>query len=113
MSDYETETIDDETKAEIAAEFLKYAPPGEFNEVYNDVAVLVDDENILKKGAAEAVPHYNLEQFLPVDVPNSKDKLMAEICSSRFINTSEYGLIEPKKSSFKTECLKNNIKVLW
>ena len=33
MSDYEQEApIDDETKAEIAAEFLKYAPPGEFNE---------------------------------------------------------------------------------
>ena len=109
MSDYETETIDDETKAEIAAEFLKYAPPGEFNEVYNDVAVLVDDENILKKGAAEAVPHYNLEQFLPVDVPNSKDKLRAEIFSSKFINwyTSEYELIGPLGTS---ECLKGNIE---
>lgn len=33
MSDYEQEApIDDETKAEIAAEFLKYAPPGEFEE---------------------------------------------------------------------------------
>lgn len=46
--------------------------------VYNDVAALVDDENILRKGAAEAVPTYNLEQFLPVEVPNSKDKLWAE-----------------------------------
>jgi len=77
MSDYEQEApIDDETKAEIAAEFLKYAPPGEFNEVYNDVAALLDDENILRKGAAEAVPTYNLEQFLPVEVPNSKDKCL-------------------------------------
>jgi len=75
MSDYE-ESIDDETKVSIAAEFMRYAPPGEFNEVYNDVAALVDDETILKKAAAEAVPQYNIDQFLPVALPNSKESCL-------------------------------------
>ena len=75
MSDYE-ESIDDDTKVTIAAEFLRYAPPGEFNEVYNDVAALVDDETILRKATAEAVGQYNVEQFIPVSVPNTKDKCL-------------------------------------
>lgn len=75
MSDYE-ESIDEETKVTIAAEFLRYAPPGEFNEVYNDVAALVDDETILRKATQEAVAQYNVEQFLPVEVPNTKDKCL-------------------------------------
>ena len=52
MSDYE-EPIDDETKVAIAAEFMKYAPPGEFNEVYNDVAKLIANDDLLKQATAE------------------------------------------------------------
>ena len=51
MSDYD-EPISDETKVEIAAEFMKYAPPGEFNEVYNDVAKLVDNPDLLKRATS-------------------------------------------------------------
>ena len=51
MSDYD-EPISDETKVEIAAEFMKYAPPGEFNEVYNDVAKLVDNPELLKQATS-------------------------------------------------------------
>ena len=52
MSDYD-EPIDDETKVEIAAEFLKYAPPGEFNEVYNDVTKLVNDPELMKQATSQ------------------------------------------------------------
>ena len=52
MSDYE-EQIDDETKVAIGAEFMKYAPPGEFNEVYNDVAKLLANEELLKQATSE------------------------------------------------------------
>ena len=51
MSDYD-EPISDETKVEIAAEFMKYAPPGEFNEVYNDVAKLIDNPDLLKRATS-------------------------------------------------------------
>ena len=57
MSDYE-EQIDDETKVAIGAEFMKYAPPGEFNEVYNDVAKLLANEELLKQATSEVSQLY-------------------------------------------------------
>ena len=54
MSDYE-EPIDDETKVSIAAEFMKYAPPGEFNEVYNDVAKLIANDELLRQATSEVI----------------------------------------------------------
>ena len=85
MSDYE-EPIDDETKVSIAAEFMKYAPPGEFNEVYNDVAKLIANDELLRQATSEvrttfittsilillqAVGEYNIQQFTPVELGES------------------------------------------
>jgi capping protein alpha len=74
MSDYEQEIIDDETKVSIAAEFMRYAPPGEFAEVYNDVAALVNDDAILKRATSEAIGQWNVDQFLPVNLKNDQQQ---------------------------------------
>jgi len=75
MSDYE-EQIDDETKVAIGAEFMKYAPPGEFNEVYNDVAKLLANEELLKQATSEAVGDYNIQQFTPVNLESNEKCLL-------------------------------------
>lgn len=62
----------------IASEFLLQSPPGEFNEVFNDVRALLQDDPLLEKGAClEAVKRYNKAQFVPVLPEQGAEQLVS------------------------------------
>ncbi|KAI8067795.1 F-actin-capping protein subunit alpha [Gongronella butleri] len=56
-------------KVDIASSFLLASPPGELNDVFNDVRTIINDDEALQEGLLGALEQYNTEQHTTVQLP--------------------------------------------
>ena len=61
---------------QIASDFILSSPPGEFNEVFNDVRVLLGNDQLLKDGGADAFAKYNEDQYTPCPLPDAAESVL-------------------------------------
>ncbi|KIJ64463.1 hypothetical protein HYDPIDRAFT_111793 [Hydnomerulius pinastri MD-312] len=58
-------------RIQTASSFVLQSPPGEINDVLNDVRNIVSDDEALQEGILPALREYNLAQYVVVDVPEA------------------------------------------
>lgn len=63
--------MDASERIQAASSFLLQSPPGEINDVLNDVRNIISDDDLLKEGILPALKEYNLAQFITADVPGT------------------------------------------
>ncbi|KAI8823584.1 F-actin-capping protein subunit alpha [Fimicolochytrium jonesii] len=82
--------LSDEAKLQIVGGFLKESPPGEINDVFNDVRVLLEDEALLENGVTSCFQEYNLEQFATVVPPGQQHQVIlskyGQLDGERFVD---------------------------
>ncbi|KAJ8302307.1 hypothetical protein KUTeg_021294, partial [Tegillarca granosa] len=104
MADY-GEPISDKEKVNIVSDFILHAPPGEFNEVFNDVRILVNDDNLLREGASGAFAQYNKDQFTPCKIEGSNESVSIQMYDHLRKEASDY---QPADSDRTAEPWRSN-----
>lgn len=90
--------ISDEEKVRIAGQYLLASPPGEFNDVFNDIRVLIGNDALLQRGVSKQFEQYNSEQFTPVDMPGQNYKVIV----STFGQVDSTHYIDPRSKQVFT-----------
>nr|XP_034987595.1 F-actin-capping protein subunit alpha-1-like [Zootoca vivipara] len=87
-------------KAQVVSRLLKQAPPGEFNEAFSDLRMLVDDDTMMCEEVASLCAVHNKDNFIPV-----KSK-KCEVLLTRHNELEENRFLDPQnRVSFKYDHL--------
>ena len=75
------EAISEADKFKIASNLIQEAPPGEFSEVWNDVRILVNDDNLMTQ-CMPAAAQYHKDQMLSIKYDNDSPRVRADFLLS-------------------------------
>uniref|UniRef100_A0A1I7Z6E2 F-actin-capping protein subunit alpha n=1 Tax=Steinernema glaseri TaxID=37863 RepID=A0A1I7Z6E2_9BILA len=102
--------VPDSEKARIASEFIMHAPPGEFNDVFNDVRILLDNDELLKEKCGPAITKHYKNNFAPVQLEGTGEPTLMtpfnELPDGRFFDPKSEKVFRYdflKKEAFEIE----------
>jgi len=86
--------ISDDEKRQIVHQLLMQTPPGEFNNTFNDVRLLVDNDGIMKQ-CGKTYMDYWLEQQVPVSVGDTNTDKGERVALCREARQSDGSFLAP------------------
>lgn len=81
-----------EERVKIASGFLLDSPPGEVNDVFNDVRALINNDEALQDGINAALEEYNTDQLITVALPDKS----REVIVSKYGQVDSEHFVDPK-----------------
>ncbi|KAH6567111.1 hypothetical protein BASA60_009180 [Batrachochytrium salamandrivorans] len=91
-------TTSDADKLEIVTGFIKDSPPGEINDVFNDVRSLLGDDALLQTVVDSTLADHHAQQFISVKVPNKDYEVI--LGKHGLVGTNSY--IDPRSGQLLT-----------
>jgi len=100
-------TMNSVERIQAASNFLLQSPPGEINDVLNDVRNIISDDKSLQDGVLPALQEYNLAQFTTVDVPGTDHQsIVSEAARLPSTENGEDRFLDPRShTSFRFDHL--------
>lgn len=94
--------MDQNERIQAVSNFLLQSPPGEINDVLNDVRNIIADDDALQDGILPSLREYNIQQFTTVSVPGTDHQsIISETARVPDIDTDEGRFLDPRsKTSF-------------
>ncbi|KAJ3107345.1 F-actin-capping protein [Phlyctochytrium planicorne] len=84
----------EEAKLSIIRDFILDSPPGEINDVFNDVRALLDNDALLQAGVADTFAEYNTEHYLNVTIPGADHQVLL----SKYNQLEDGRFLDPRSS---------------
>lgn len=97
--------ITDADKVKIASQFICLTPPGEFNEVFNDIRILLNNDALLRDKGGMAFAKYNKDQFTPTKLNDERPAIIShnsQLPDGRFFDPTS-------KCTFRFEHLRREV----
>lgn len=93
--------MEEDDRIKTASDFLLQAPPGEINDVLNDIRNIIADDESLESGILPALREYNISQLTVVDVPESNHQSIISEAAALNTEDSQERFVDPRsKKSF-------------
>ncbi|EJC97914.1 F-actin capping protein, alpha subunit [Fomitiporia mediterranea MF3/22] len=92
--------MDQQERIQAASRFLLQSPPGEINDVLNDVRDIIADDEALQAGILPSLEEYNLEQFITADVPGCEHQvIVSEAGRIKDVPEGESRFLDPRSKT--------------
>ncbi|KAJ7600977.1 F-actin-capping protein subunit alpha [Mycena floridula] len=89
--------MDATERIDAACRFLLQSPPGEINDVLNDVRNIISDDDSLTPACLPVLKEYNVAQFITVDVPGTDHQSI--ISEAARVSPDEERFLDPRSQT--------------